>query len=562
MKRILSLYFAALSLLLTSCFKDTGNYEYSELNPPKWVVGEMGRYTAYAGEIAHIDGSKLFTWTKDSLKRASEVRYEWELNGRIIAEDIRFKMPTEEIMKRANIQEYTLTKAHQGIFRIIEKSTGVSFPIRFLINLYPYYANYDYFFFLDNNGSADVASLTRRWTRDGKLKFTLLKEAYSFHNDGKKMEGKPLEMTWSYAKHIGVAGAFTVLTDKNHYILEGTSLKDEGKLNDQFLDGTPPNFKPVHRADIDVLGDDGRPTTLIATEDGLVYTRIMGPNYLGGKFLTEPYEVDKKGYKITMFGSSRFCANFLCLDELNNRILFASQFASRLNLTPGSQEQTSVYKTRITPLRDTPTFKLSGLGDNIEVVAIRGRHHFGDFSSWIAGRMGAIYTIFYNKKDDPDNTYTHDVVVDNESLMTKDASLASGFEKNVRIPRIERGEPLLTTTSLRSERTAKEACQRVFFIYNGKLTYYEQEANYMIPGMKGAWNFAYPEGQPKPESKITALIYEYFDCSELLIGCENGDYFLYNIQEIRKPRLLAHGNAGGKILSIRESGLRTVSHDR
>lgn len=553
MKR--TFYFIISVILLCSCFKDTGNYDYSELNPPHWVK-EMGRFSTYAGGTAHFDGRDLFVWATDSLKRASEVRYEWELNGVVIGEGIEFDIPTEELMRKANIKQYTLDKAPQGIFRIIEKSTGVSFPRRFLINLFPYYASYDWFMLVDKNNEAEIATLRRRASKAGKSPFTLQTDAFAFHNDGKKMVGKPIEMTWSYAKHIGVYGSFTITTDKEHYLLDGTNLKHVGNLNDEFLDGTPANFKPVHRADIDVLGEDGRPTTFVATEDGKVYTRIMGPSYLGGKFLSEPYEVDSKGYKVTMFGTGRFGSHFLCLDELNNRLLYARQWISRLHLTPGSLEETSVYTTQMNTLKDVPSLPISNLGDDIEIVAMRGRNHYGEFGSFLAGKYGVIYTIFYNKKSEPKYTYCTDIVVDSESLRTKDLPF-----KNVVLPRIHRGDPLLTTSIIRRDLTATEAARRVLFVVGDKLMYYTQSQNYMVGGFEESGEFEYPEG-PKPTSKITQLAYDYFDCGELMIGCENGDYFLYNIEQFKRPRLLTHGNAGGKILGFREGGIRTLYHDR
>lgn len=552
MKRIL--YFIFALSLFTSCFKDTGNYDYLELNPPRWLSDDVVPFYGYGGDTIHLSGKALFVWQKDSALRAQNARYEWVVNGKVVSDQLDFKMPVDELMKKAGIKNYNLTIPENGVFKIIEKNSGISFQKIFILWLKPYYADGDWVIFSDNGGKATVSSLRKRGLGANR-QFVLKKNAFEEHNDGKSMVGKPIELTWSAARHIGVAGAYTVLTDQGSYIIAADNLKHVGSLNEEFLDGVPTDFKPISRANIDILGDDGRPVTFLAGADGKVYTRVMGANYLGGKFLSEPYELDEKGYEISLFGSSRLSSNFLCHDKKNNRILYASQYIERLKLKPGSMDELPVYRTRLTPLANTATMPLSGLGDNIEVVALRASAHYKNaYSTYFVRNLETMFTIYYNRKDDPAHTYTADIAVHNQSLSVRDITYKSG----IMFPRIKADDILLTTASLRYDRYSQNARMRIFVTRSedNSIWYYTHDDNWMSPAVREA------KFNVEVSSKITALEYDYIDCSWLMIGCENGDFMLYDIAIVSQPKLLFKGNVGGKVLSFRGVGLRTVSHDR
>ncbi|MDO4770412.1 PKD-like family lipoprotein [Porphyromonas sp.] len=552
MKRIL--YFIFSLLLLSSCFKDTGNYDYLELNPPRWLSDNYGTYYGHGGGNIRLDGSKLFVWPKDSALRADNVRYEWEVNGKVVADKLVAELPVDELIKKAGLNGYNLTQGYYGMFKIYEKGSEISFQKIILLWLYPYYSNGDWTILSNNGGKANLSTLRER-TVDGKSTYLLKTNAFEDHNNGKSLVGKPIEMSWSFARHIGVTGAYTVLTDQGSYIISADKFEHVGSLDEEFLDGVPANFKPVSRADIDVLGSDGRPSTFVTTEDGKLYTRVMGANYLGGKFLTEPYLLDDKGYEISLFGSSRLTANFLCLDKKNNRILFANNFIERINANDGTMGQISVYRTRLSPLADTQRMPLSNLGDNIEVVALRGTSHYqGSWYSFVVRNIESMFTIFYNKKDDPSFTYTADIAVNNQNLLVRDLT----YKTDVQLPRMTKDDLILTTSTLRSDPTSGAARMRTFITRSkdNSIWYYTHGINAMDP------NVTWAKFEVEVKSKITALAYEYSNCSSIMIGCENGDIMLYDITIVTQPQLLFKGNVGGKVLSFREVGYRTAYQDR
>lgn len=551
MKRIL--YFTSALLLFASCFRDKGNYDYLEIAPPRWISEQPETYYTYAGEKAVLDGSKLFTWPKDSLARANSVRYEWVINGEVVSTDLKFEMPTEELVKRAKIRSYNLSRAEFGVFKIIEKGSEISFQRKFILWTFPYYSSYDWAILSDRNGQANVSTLRER-TRGGETKFYLTEKAFEAHNDQKQMVGKPLEMTWSEARHFGPCGAYTILTDQGSYIISADDFKWVNTLDEEFLDGTPPNFKPISRADIDILGADGRPVTFLLNQDGKVYTRVMGANYLGGRFLTEPYELDDKGYELSLFGSRRVGSNFLCHDTKNNRILYASQFIERISAGNGTMDQIPAYRTRLSTLSDTGALALSGLGDNIEVVALRTTSHYqAAYYRFVLRTLESMFTIFYNKKDDPTYTYTADIAVNNQNMMVRDLPYKSGIV----LPRITQDDIILTTGTIRTDRKSNNARMRTFITRSkdNSIWYYTHSLNWMSSQVEWAkFNVEIP-------SKITAMAYEYSDCGSLMIGCENGDIYFYDITIVSQPVLLYKGNVGGKVMTFRSIGFRTMSHD-
>ena len=97
--------------------------------------------------------------------------------------------------------------------------------------------------------------------------------------------GKPLMMVKSPSTNISPLGATTIITDQVAYVISNESLLKVSELKDEFLDGTPANFQVVSRRDADHY-------TFVATKDGRVFRRVMSENFLGGKFLTEPYYIE------------------------------------------------------------------------------------------------------------------------------------------------------------------------------------------------------------------------------------------------------------------------------
>ena len=281
-------------LVLTACFKDEGNYDYLTMNAPSWLVDNMqpSDFNAYQGMDVTLDGSRLFTWDTDSLARSEEVTYEWVVNGNTVAEGLRVTMSTDELMEKAGVTECSGAMGTFGTFNIVEKSTGVKYMAEILLWFYPKFSSGNWIILVDDGGKTRVSAICDFATIENGQTVTsyeLVQDAYAESNDGSSIPGKPLTMNWAYDRHVGQNGSITVITDEGGFQLDAEDMSLYGKIEgDEFLDGTPANFQLVDRADYDAT-ENNQPATFLATADGQLYTRLMSGNYLGGKYLSEPY---------------------------------------------------------------------------------------------------------------------------------------------------------------------------------------------------------------------------------------------------------------------------------
>lgn len=556
MKRLF--YLLTLLPLLTSCFKDTGNYKYHEINAPKWkrdFNNQPQHYNAYAGDSLRLRGDHFFVPKEgeEEAKENPEMHYEWVLNNKVIAEGFSPKIATEEAMKRAEIKIFSPVNPIAGTLNITEKATGIRFMGKFIVNFRPYFSVDDWFALVDKEGATSITAVRRRsQSVDGKVVsvFSVEQDAFELHNNGKTIPGKPLHMNWSFAKDISSHGSLTVITDQVAYELSADDLTYQHELKDLFLDGTPAGFAPRLRANIDSnsSSDGSRPATFIANADGKLYTRVMGANYLGGKFLTEPYELDAKGYQITYFGSGLFGGSFPCYDALNRRVLMASTWREDVKVGPGPYDTKRVSRTRLTPLEDAGDLKLSGFDEGFELLGIYGANHI----LW-GGAQGTtlLYMIYYRENG---VVYGRSFRVDNRSLI----SSLPAFQRNAMLTfNIDATCPMLITANARSGNEARAARLRHFFttLDDNKLRYLQYDPGYFDTSSRMIeFPFEFP-------SRITALAYDAISFHEIMVGCENGDIYLFNVENIRAPRLVTKQNCGGKVMTLKQLNMRTSTVD-
>lgn len=139
-----------------------------------------------------------------------------------------------------------------------------------------------------------------------------------------------------------------------------------GEVKDQFLDGTPPNFvvSDLREKSPNYPGQDGA-CIFVATKDRRVFYRMKSPNYLGGQYLTEPYVIDDRGYKITKFGHSKYGGVIPCYDEKNRRVVMATTWRDGGSF-PG--DNPSIWRTRIVPIKTHYNVPVSGFPEGTEVL--------------------------------------------------------------------------------------------------------------------------------------------------------------------------------------------------
>lgn len=533
-------------LMLASCFSDEGNYEYESLKPPTWLDNFMNRpiqVLVYGGRNVKLDGSRYFNWGKlDSLQRSQEVRYEWRMNGKVFSDQLKEEMTTDEFLKRMGLEEMPV-KEQSGDFSIIEKSSGITFKVKCTL------------FFRPSIGGGDFVVYSAKSpteTNVGKLTvFRLvyinekgrLKQNYDFGryvlND---IPGTPKTLDVAVAKNVGAAGSLTVITEEGDAtVYNAGNLKKEWELSSQFADGIPDNFKVSGRKDQEDGGLNTPASTWVVTKDGRLFSRQFGKNYLGGKFLSEPYYIDSLGYKITKFGHTNWgVTNIPCYDEKNRRVVLAT-----------SVNSSDFYKYRsfVATLHSnqfySPAEKMPADAKVYYLTTMNGAEYRDNRNSWFQAyyttqgkSMVACFAVDnYGRR----LTYTMNYMSPYEvpgHLFTDETVFLTASGEHLT------GSSSKAYTDLFSEGKDLYAIER-----DGNRTYFgASEVTIRQIPLEGI------------TSKITCMVYDVMDYwmgldgeyPHLVVGCENGDVLVYYAVPVTHPRLMKKYNVGGRVSTIKQ----------
>lgn len=540
---------ALASILLVGCFSDEGNYDYEEVKAPTWSINletQLQYVHARGGSDVTFDGSKYFRWVGfDSLQRAQEVRYEWRMNGKVICNELKETFSTEELMKRAGFTEYP-TKEQLGHFVIIEKNSGVEYMCRFMLFLSPPVAPGDFIIYSEKGTTTNVGTLSvlmLDYLKDGTTEVEKFKLSQSVSED---IPGTPKSMSYALANNVSYAGSITTITKEGEAtVFNAGELTKAWGLGEQFSEGTPTDFLVSDRRDQET-GTSEPAFTWVATQDGRVFTRQTGKYYLGGKFLTEPYYLDKKGYKITKFGHTLWgITNIPCYDEKNRRILLAT-------CLPYSA--TNNYRSFIGVLENSTRWR--GVKVSEMPVGTKVYH----MSSCVSGLHGTTekntswYEVFYTFRGmSLMGTFSVDVhnrkLLDNYYADSRSIIL-NGLSFN--------DETVFLTTAVERYRTSYKPLYSLFTQGN-EIYAIKKAPNYTDTTVEQLkLNFT------GIDSKITCMIYDRgndVDYKHLVVGCENGDIVIFNVSELREPKFLKKFNVGGRVASIKQVGIMRTSLD-
>ncbi|MCR9013095.1 PKD-like family lipoprotein [Gabonibacter chumensis] len=541
---------------LSGCFKDEGNYTYTELNPPQWIqdFNKTPEYIsgwAGKGETMVFHGSRMFTWGSDSAARAKEVRYEWKIAGVVIGDQLDMELPTDSVFQKLGLDAYTNSNAIWGTFTVIEKETGVSFPARLYVSIYSAFAPNDWFILSEDGNNTKFSAICRRIvTEQGKQKvvYVLKDNAYEEMNGG-KLPGKPVQLSMETARDISPSGACVVITDQVAYEVNIQNMEKVGEIKDQFLDGTPPNFvvSDLREKAPQTSGQESA-CTFVATVDGRVFYRVKSPNYLGGQYLSEPYVIDDRGYKITKFGHSKYGGVIPCYDEKNRRVVMATTWRDGGSF---QGDNPPIWRTRMVPAKTHYGAPVSGFPEGTEVLYLTEKNHI----SWGYGGPKLLFTVYYN-----DPTMENRTLVGDFSFSTQSETIfRTTFERWFYLPvRLDASSVFLVSANNRPSLSYnKKAMYRDFYTVGDKLYYLQRSTSYIESANQRkfmTFNATFP-------SKITALAYAFYQTDQIFVGCEDGSIYCYDINNIENPRLLFQKKLNGKISVVKQIGWHTSNHD-
>ena len=533
-------------LMLASCFSDDGNYEYESLKPPTWLDNFMDspiQVLVYGGRPVRLDGSRYFNWGKlDSLQRSQEVRYEWRMNGKVYSTELKEEMTTDEFLKRMGLEEMPV-KEQSGDFSIIEKSSGVTFKVKCTLFFKPAIGGGDFVVYsamganMPNVGKLTVFRLNYLKEK-GKLKENFEFGKYVVDN----VPGTPRSLDVAVAKNVGAAGSRTLITEEGDaMVYNAGKLKKEWDLSSQFADGTPDNFKVSGRKDQEDGGMNTPALTWVATKDGRLFSRQFGKNYLGGKFISDPYYIDSLGYKITKFGHTNWgVTNVPCYDEKNRRVVLA---------TTTNSSDFYKYRSFVVTLHSdqfySPAEKMPEDANVYYLTTMNGDEYRDNRNSWFqayytTGGKSMVacfavdnyarrltYTMNYmSPYEIPGHLFTNETV-----FLTASGEQLSGnsskaytdlFSEGMDIYAIQRDGN--RTTFGANEITIKKI----------PLEGITSKITYMVYDVTGYW---------------VGLDHEY---PHLVVGCENGDVLIYYAVPVAHPRLMKKYNVGGRVCAIKQ----------
>ncbi|HEY9551523.1 MAG TPA: hypothetical protein VIQ97_04490 [Prevotella sp.] len=557
MRRIISIKYIFMwvltPLLLASCFSDEGNYDYKLLKAPTWLINPKTtpiQIRGRGGQMTVIDGSKAFTWGNlDSLERSQEVRYEWTFNGRVISDKLTEQIPTEEFMERCGLTEYPTAAYLDGQFAIIDKTTGTTFKALTTIFLFPPISQFDFIIYASKKDQPNVGSLSVLTLDYNKDATGQLKKAYIMKpNVSEDIAGTPKSLTIADAKNVSPSGSVTAITQEGDApVFSASTLKKVWDIGSQFSDGTPENFKVSARRDQEISGDYPA-FTWIATQDGRVFTRQTGKNYLGGKFITEPYYLDEKGYKITHFGHTLWgITNIPCYDEKNRRVLLATSL--------DNPNYYGNYRSFMTTL-DYPGWTgapIMNMPEDTEVFYLTNMNS----SSFYWDSNNFWYQIYYNTGG---KSMVGTFAVDNRGRRLVPPRLYyQPYE--VTGHTFTKETVFLTAAATRFRQASRQPIYDLF-----------SEGNKIFAVRRSTtWASSSVAIQEMPfkgiTSKITFMTYDRSDryyasgYFHLIVGCENGDVLVYLASQLEAPQLAEKYNVGGKVVGIKQLGMNRSTLD-
>lgn len=507
-----------LAALLIGCFDDEGTYDYKEINGPVWDYNYSSSpvyIRAYEGDSTkatvpmHFEGD------------SSNFRFEWRTyDGKLFCEERVLAISTDTLFSRLGITSYTEIP-QTGTFTAVDQSTGMKFVARLWFYKYGRYRRGNVLILSENGSNAKLSCYSQKTeTVNGvsKVVYSLQDNVFEVANADMKLEGTPRGL---YANHDNAISssmaATTVLTSKGIYVVNNENMKFAGELKDEFMSGAPANFDVVsafHRSRL----------SLLATADGKLYQRVKTASWLGGKFQSEPYIVDEKGYQVTGFGLGRTPSGghiSPCWDEKNRRILMIKMNSEPFNIFPLTYVEGAEYPD---PVWAMP--------EGTEVL-----HLFaGEYYNYLGNVYK--YSIIYNDKDG--KTWLTDFIVNRATgLVVQHEEAGKQAFPGGNLPK---GTKFLTSAASYG---APISNNYIFYSKGKEIHYVNRENNTTGSLMSSPF-----------VANVVAFIYNAsnIDYNKLYVALENGDFFAIDISNIITPKIIEETrfNVGGKIVDLLE----------
>lgn len=513
-------------LLISGCFKDEGNYAYLNNTAPVFDFTTPTHIYCYEGDSVFFEG-KFHLESPDSLERMADFSYEWKVNGVVLCREKDFRIATDKAMELLNLKEFP-SSFLAGTYGVIDNETGLTYLTNVLYNFRPSFGTGNWMI-LSKNGLNSRLSYQRLVIKnEGNKKDSTYKNyvgIYKERNDGEEIMGTPRFLLDHMAPHISsYSGATLVVTEKEAYEISNESLRKAKNIKEEFLSGVPEHFAVKDAYYV-------KQYSFLVTDNGNMYRRVLSENYLGGKFITQPYVVDDKGYEIDFFANGQtatWSSMRLLYDRKNRRMLMSNQ------------QYTPMGSVKV--LEQTGTghvFTPWALGDDIEMLAIS---EIGS-ENWDYGYDGACYCAVYNQNG---KTYLGYFYVNNKPPVTFGQVVNNAYMRIEECPVQLSGDNLIRLTS---EFNAHNGYDKYILYSSGNEIRYINRVNLREGLLIGGF-----------ADRITAFRFDIQSNNhkELGVGLANGDFMRVDVRNKEKARVFVKSkfNVGGEIVDVSVTGGR------
>ena len=515
--------FSLLLVSLFSCLKDNGEYVYERAVEPTLADGETSLTVyCYGGDSARAV-VKFETLGRDSLE--SDWTYEWKVWDSVICTKRDLNMLSDDIFAKIKITSFPENQAIPGIFSMRNVHSGEVYQFAVAFYMRPKYWNGQWLILSENGADSKLSYLQSKVDNEtGGVTYELTDDIYQKIN-GEPLKGRPVRLFTHSAPNISTSvGATFVVTEETMVDLNNETFLPAADIDALFLDGAPAGFQAKDLICVDYYN-------YMTDTEGRVYKRTFTMNYLGGKYINEPYQIDNKDLRVAFWGEGDVYPNAEFLpawDEANRRVVMLSN---------------SRTKNLYAVIDETPKdIMVSAMPEGTKALFLLFNEAIYNEETWSFDNWS--YHIVYNDADG--NTWLGEFVVgknmDGRPVCT--SMTAVPFPGG----NLDEGTLFIGTSSYSGPNA------RMFYTKGNEVRYIDRRNQVDRSFMTF-------------DHTVTSLTFAaYADWmngvapyQQIAVGFENGDFKLVDIANPDRPQVIedATRNVGGRVVSAVQVGVNT-----
>ncbi|MEO9020960.1 MAG: PKD-like family lipoprotein [Ginsengibacter sp.] len=306
------LFYIISALLLGSCYKDIGNYDYLPFGDVQISFLPYMSYSATIGSEYSMSATVKSVSTGDTTRfyDSTLYDYEWNVNGTIISTKKDYhgicQLPTGQA---------------RGLYSVIDKKTKERSMANFVVNVSSA-INIGWLVLSDKNGKSNLTYTKWQNPSNGPQVFTPYLNAYSLFNQGKDLGSDPVRMVEHYGLGTGESEILIIQNGGQGPVeISGKTLSRAINTEQEFIGGQfPVGMRPL---DVAYYGS----SDYLLGSDSNLYSRASPtesfPMVIKHNRLYNPIPVRVEGgARFTRLASGSYQTNvMLFYDDLNKRWL-------------------------------------------------------------------------------------------------------------------------------------------------------------------------------------------------------------------------------------------------